>query len=296
MKLTSVAKVNSLFWITSLREGERGVTRRVVEDLEPFCERIGLPFEFYEPSTAAEVLAALDNIGGRARAGWLPVIHLDVHGSPERGIEVAQSGEFVGWPEIAAKLRAINIATRNNLCVISGACFSFIVVKQIDESLPAPFFILLAPEEEILAGDVEEKTVAFYRSMFNGLDILSAHETYFSEELRVFHCERMVAIVLARYIDIACIGRNAERRKEHLLSMAFERGVPNVRANRRKLRKHAEQQIKPNERLIQRFVTSFLIGKTPTFTVADLERFVREARAAGHVPSSGPYSAPPDGG
>jgi hypothetical protein len=165
-------------------------------------------------------------------------------------------------------------------------------VRQVDIKLPALFFILLAPKDEIQAGIIEESTVGFYHDTFEGMDILAAQEKWFANQLQAFHCERMLAIVLARYIDIACVGKHAERRKEHLLTMAFGRGVANNRENRRKLRKAAEKQIKPNEGLITRFVDSFLIGKSPNFSVADLRRMVSDARAAGIAPGIGPYSDP----
>lgn len=293
MKFSSVARVNSLFWITSLRESERGVTRRVLEDLEPYCAGIQMPFRCYEPSSAGELLAALDDIGaGAESSGVLPMVHFDMHGSTENGLWIESGNENVTWPVVADKLRRINLATGNNLCVVSAACFSFHVVRQIDLDLAAPFFILLAPPGEIAAGTLEDGTLGFYREMFDGLNILEAHRIWFQGHLDVFHCERMLAIILARYIDMACIGKHAERRKEQLLTMAFASGVANNRQNRRKLRKLAERQIEPKEDLIERFLERFLIGKSPSFSIADLKKFVSDARAAGIPPGKGPYSEP----
>jgi hypothetical protein len=167
MEFTSVAKINSLHWITSLREEEQGVTRRILEDLEPVCEREGLPFERYEPKSAQEFLDSLDRIEANARCGMLPLLHLDMHGSTDGGLLVAATGEEIGWDVIADRLRGINAATGNNLCVVSMACWSFHVVSQLDISRVVPFFVLLAPEHEIFAGDVEAKTRVFTKKCYS---------------------------------------------------------------------------------------------------------------------------------
>ena len=102
--------------------------------------------------------------------------------------------------------------------------------------------------------------------------------------MRVFHCERMLAIVLARYINGATLGKQKERRKEHLVTMAVERGVAPNRHNLRVMRKFAENGIKPTEALIDRFVPIFLAGKVPGFTIAELKAMVEKARANGLKP------------
>ena len=61
IQFTSVANVNCLYWITSLEPGQQGATRRVIEDLEPFCSRIGLDFELFEPHSAAELTRKLQD-------------------------------------------------------------------------------------------------------------------------------------------------------------------------------------------------------------------------------------------
>lgn len=284
MKFTSIAKMNCLYWITSLYENEQGVTRRIWEDLEAVAAQRQLAIAQYSPASAAEFLAAMDQIAGDARAGMLPMIHLDTHGSAEGGIFVAATGESVSWEMVAGKLRVINKIVGNNLCVISGACFSFHVVKAIDINQVSPFFMLLAPEHKIAAGDIEQNVIGFYRDMLDGSNILTAKEQWFPSQLRVFHCERMLAIVLARYINNAAIGKQKDRRKEHLVTMAVEGGVPSNRHSLRAMRKLVEKGIKPTEELIHRFVPTFLAGKSPGFTVAELKAMVEQSRAHGLQP------------
>ncbi|OYU33741.1 hypothetical protein [Novosphingobium sp. PASSN1] len=289
MQFPSLAKINSLFWITSLRANEVGVTRRVLDDLEPLCESQHLPFEQFTPTTAPELLAALDAIAVQACHGMLPIIHFDTHGSSDDGIHIVQSGENVGWAAIAEKLRIINRITGNNLCVVSGACFSFQVVSELDINNTSPFFILLAPEQEIAAGDIEANIVSFYRDVLDREDVVTAYERWFPGVLRLFHCEKMLAIVLAKYINNFGLGPQRQRRKEELVTRAFNDGVPRSRQNLRRLRKSADNLIKVNEALIQRFIPTFLAGKAPEFTVKQIRDMVIAARANGVKPE-GPYA------
>lgn len=289
MRFTSASRFNTLFWISSLAEAERGVTRRLLEDLEPLCAASKLPFEHYEPTTAAELLNSLDNIIGRSKVGGLPLIHLDLHGTPEDGLQVAQSGERVSWAAIAEKFRDINVLTKNNLCVISGACYSVKLLKAIDVKRPSPFFILLAPEKEILAGDIEANTLGFYRDIISEKDIISTYTKWFADKLKMFHSERMAAEALVRYIDTACKGRNADARKEHFVSMAVKNGLAKNRHELRRARRIAKGTTVPSEKLLKGVVGRFLIGKQPSFTIADLNKFVDEARASGRLSPRKPF-------
>lgn len=284
MEITSTAKMNCLYWITSLRENEQGVTRRVLMDLLAMADQRQLAITQHTPTSSAEFLSIMDQIAADAKAGMLPMIHLDTHGSAEEGILVAAFGEYVSWGAVADKFRVINKIVGNNLCVISGACFSFNVVRAIDIKKVSPFFMLLAPEHEITAGDIEDNTIGFYRDMLDEADILTSHARWFPTQLRVFHCEQMLAIALARYINDATLGKQKERRKEDIVTMAVENGVAPNRHNLRATRKLAEEGIRPTEALIDRFVLTFLAGKRPGFTIAELKAMVEKARANGLKP------------
>lgn len=285
LEFTATARINSLYWITSLRDNEQGVARRVLEDLQPLCVSRQLPFACYSPTNGTDFLKSLDDIASHAQTGLLPLIHLDTHASAEDGIKISRSGEHVGWPEIAAKLRVINRITGNNLCVVSGACNSFSLVGQVDINQTTPAFILLAPEKEIAAGEIEDSTVGFYRDMLDNEDILTSRDKWFGRRLRTYHCEKFLAIILAKYLNNAAVGRQLERRKEHLVTLALEgredHATPEVL---RALRAAAKAQLKPSEDLIERFRATFLVGKQPGFTIAELKAGILQARADGVTP------------
>jgi hypothetical protein len=86
ISFTSTLRVNALFWISSLKPGEEGTTRRVTEDLTPFFNSIGLLHQFWTPGSAAELDEALDAIAQAATEGMCPIVHFDTHGSDRLGL------------------------------------------------------------------------------------------------------------------------------------------------------------------------------------------------------------------
>jgi hypothetical protein len=266
--LSSAIAVNSLIWISSLKSTERGTTDRVHDDLQPYFVSIGLPFHPVEPKSARDLLLGLDAIAKRAKHdGLRPIIHFDTHGSKTNGLCIAGSGEFVSWQQLVDGLRPINVATGNNLCVVSAACFSMHAIKQINIGAPAPFFSLVAPENTVSFGFVERRTTPFYEEVFRGQDIVSAHEHHLAPGFKLFLCEKMFLVGLTKYVRNHCMGRGRKERIENLVSQAVADGLPNNRQNRRKARRTAKQFIKPTQALIDRYVRTFLIGKKIDVTV-----------------------------
>jgi hypothetical protein len=131
LQFTSSASVNCLYWITSLEPNKQGTTRRVIEDLDPFFSSIGLPFEVFEPRTAGDLVKRLQEIALAAKLGAKPIIHLDTHGLDDKGIFIAATNEFVAWSRLSDLFRAININTRNNLCIVSAACYSMSLIMEM---------------------------------------------------------------------------------------------------------------------------------------------------------------------
>jgi hypothetical protein len=274
----STVKINGLVWISSLDDDEKGSTRRIVEDLEPYLASIDLPFVFVEPRSKAELLAALTSIAKRAKEGLKPVVHIDTHGSPTDGICIAGSKECVSWQVLVDEFRKINVATENNLCIVSAACFGMNMIRPIAINQQTPFYVVVAPHKTVTFDFVERKTLPFYRAVLDGLDILSGYESHLAPEFSAFHCERLLATALTRYVRDHCIGRGAEVRREQLLTQGVSQGMPNTRQNRRMARKLAKKMIKPDQRLIDRYVRSFLIGRPVPFSLADVMALARGAQ------------------
>lgn len=276
---SSVLTVNSLFWFTSLEANEQGVTRRIQEDLIPYLDGIGLHHWTYEPRTANQFLGILNQIAREATTGRRPLLHFDMHGDGTHGIKLAGSGEFVSWPLLVASLREINVATGNNLCVVSGACYSLNAVWQVTLLEACPFFILIAPGEEVSSGFLEDNTVAFYKSVFAGLEIVAAYERHLAPHLSLHHCERMLAYTLASYVQDFCIGKRGNERREELITKAVWAGLAHNRHALRRIRREAKTWTRPNPAIVKRFAeghaSTFLMGKPLGFDIADVMKIVK---------------------
>ncbi|RWQ31931.1 MAG: hypothetical protein EOS21_31415 [Mesorhizobium sp.] len=277
--LNSIAYVNSVVWITSLLDKEVGVTRRVVEDLEDLFHRVGMSqFHRYAPQSAAELLQILDDLAGLARdRGLRPIIHFDTHGDKEKGIRIVQTGEFVPWSELIARFRAINSQTGNNLCVVSMACFSLHMVSKASLLEPTPWYIFAAPDEEVVAGFVEETVVPFYERVFVQRDIMQAFADFLEPKLQLIHCEEILFSALKAYLDKGVLGKAGDARRESLLSEAKTLGLTTGRTLRQ-TRLMIKKQIRADEHLLMRYVKSFLMGKPVSYRMSDIKAAVEKSR------------------
>jgi hypothetical protein len=124
VQLSSTLSVNTVVWIRFLKDDEQRPTERVHDDLQPYLVSKGIPFRLCDPSSAAEFSDILQNIAVEAEKGLRPILFIDTHGADKGGIAIAPTRELVTWEQFVALLRPINVATRNNLCVISAACIS----------------------------------------------------------------------------------------------------------------------------------------------------------------------------
>ena len=276
MEFVTSANVNRLVWISSLLPDEEGFARRTIEDLEPHFRSIRLQFDHYTPANLAELAGILDHLAGTSVAGVAPVIHFDMHGSQARGLSLASSGEFMSWALLNSKLKAINLATKNNLCTVFATCFGFHMLKQLTFTDQSPCYLMIAPQEIVTLGFLDDHVADFYRDMFGGLNAVASYNKHLATNMRLFHSEKMLAVVLARYLYVSCIGKAGDVRKERLLTEVFDRGVRNVRRNRRALRKITQKVIRPDQGLINKYVDTFLMGKRVAFDIDKLMEFARQ--------------------
>jgi hypothetical protein len=269
-KIHSEVKVNSVVWITSLHEHQKGVTRRIIEDLEPYLARREIRFEFREVTSAQDLLDYFDQIRSAAADGMLPIIHIDMHGGEEQGLHIAATGENVAWATVVDKFREINIVTNNNLCVVSLACFSFKAVLEIEITSQTPFYILAAPQMKVQAGFVEDVAVSFYQHVFDEQELIGAYRSVLMRKLNLMHCEEMFVASFIKYIRKACMGKGAKRRVEDLLTDARAQGIPIRDCDLSRFRKIIKRAIKPTQEQVDRYAGTFLIGRRVGFKVGDL--------------------------
>jgi len=270
MKFSGSLNYNSIFWISSLNSEECGPTRRILEDLTVQCKMAELPLQIYSVESASLLLDVLATIEEAAIEGLQPLIHFDMHGSKDQGLRVAASNENVDWDTVVKHLRAINIATKNNLCVVSGVCFGFQAIREVTMSEACPFYMLIAPENEINVGFLEDHIGSFYTEMISSNDIMNSYEIHLAKKIRVFHCEKVLASALANYVRSSCRGKGKNERKEFLITELLNQGIEKTPENLRNIRSQVKSGINPTKELVDCYTDRFLIGKSSGFTFDEL--------------------------
>ena len=79
----------------------------------------------------------------------------------------ARTIDLAPWTSVVPKLQAINLAAKGNLCVVAGVCYALHAIKQIKISEPCAVHMLIAPEEVVHVGFLEDETVKFYQEVFS---------------------------------------------------------------------------------------------------------------------------------
>jgi hypothetical protein len=225
------------------------------------------------------MLDILEYIEAFARSGARPMIHFDTHGDQEEGLIVAGSEECIPWEELGDCLRKVNIATGNNLCVISAACFGFRLAKWNTVLKPAMFYLLIGAPEKIYFDFTERKLFGFYKDVFDNSEIVEAHERHLSIQTKLFHCEQVFVRGIAEYFSEHCMGSSARRRIEQLITEAVKQGVPSDPANLRKARRLAKDTVRPSEAIFLKYANVYLIGRKPGVTFAEIIEFIRHNKA-----------------
>jgi hypothetical protein len=210
-----------------------------------------------------------------AQSGARPIIQIDAHGNQQNGLKIAASGEFISWPDLNRALQTINRETKNNLCVVSAVCYGLSIIHSLKLTMPSPFLVMIAPEKEVSFGAIEDTLCDFYQDIFSGSDLSLSFGKHLKSYMTLIHSEKVLAMCMARYVRNYCTGVGGEKRREKLLTDALESGIPNNRHNRRAVRKSVKSQIKPDQRLLDRYVDSFLLGKAVSYTMVDLIKLAR---------------------
>jgi hypothetical protein len=274
LNASSGFKINLVFWLRSLSASEQGPTRRVLEDLEPFFDRLGLPFQLRDVKTAPELYTALDSL---ANPKVKPILQLDMHGRKE-GLLLSGSSEIAAWEEVVPRLRAINIASEGNLCVVAGVCFALYAIKEASISQPSPVNILVAPDREVQTGKLEDGLTGFYKSLLSDGEISAAFTEHLGDPFKLFNAEGFFVIALRKYIRSFCKGKGGAVRRERLLTEILFAGRPRSPQNLREIRRQVRDKIKPDQELVDRYAHTFLLGRACPFSIDELMNEVEAAR------------------
>jgi len=153
--------------VESLPDRDRATGRRLNEDLEPLCIREGFKLQFECVTSRDALFDLLVRLGDRCRQeGWMPLLHLEMHGREDKAGLVLSNGDFVSWRELIQHLRAINRACANNLTVVLPVCWGIHVQDEVFRasgvSKATPFVALIAPGRKVWPDEIETATRRFY--------------------------------------------------------------------------------------------------------------------------------------
>jgi hypothetical protein len=283
LKLENSIDINTIVWFQSLREDEVGPSNRMVEDLEGLKVKGGFPVERIIVHNRQEAFDAFANLVERADAGLRAIIHFDCHGSKSDGLLLQNSGEFLSWGELADALRPINVAAKNNVCCIFGVCFGLHFSFELRLLKPSPYFLTIAPEQEINVGVLEDHTVKFYNRLNETENITQAYSEIFEPDLHLFHCQAVFAQALAIYVHQYCRGKRGAARREKLLTeILAKRGVSKpTQAELKSTREEIKELVKPSQECCQSNANSSPLGiARPTRAADQAKRFCHSAKAA----------------
>jgi len=279
MRLNTKFRCTKIVWIRSLDVEDLGPSRRMVEGVSDALTKNQVLFELHTVGTSADFEGLLARLAKDAlEQDTSPLLHLDMHGDIDKGLYMVGDGSRVGWDRVLMLFQSLNVANKNNLCVVGGACFSLHTIKTLRHTAPAPFFMLIAPEHKVYTGFLEDRIVKFYDHLITSSDITDAFHEHLSEELKFVHCEKVLFILLAKYINAACRGKAAQERRERLMTEVIEAGAPNDPRNRRLMRAVIKQGIKPTPALLQRYADPFLIGRPCSFTIDNVIDLLNEGQ------------------
>jgi hypothetical protein len=272
LQLNSSFAANSLYWFCGLNPAEQGPTSRIVGDLQG-VGRLPVAVCRLDLSDPPELLAALKALTDSALSqGVRPILHLDMHGDKDAGLMIGS--RFLDWETLGHAIRDLNAATGNKLLVVGGACYALSAISTIDLHRSTPFFALLAPEGEVQIGLLEDRIVRFYSELFETGSLDQAFE-HLGEPFRYIHCEKVLFIVLARYLKQGLMGSALSERRERLLTEVFLAGADKSPEALRQARASIKAGLKPTQDLVNRYAGPFLCNRPCSFTIDDLLELVQ---------------------
>lgn len=276
LTISETLQTNAIVWVHSLPQCEMGPTRRILEDLEGLTGTGGFPVFEYKVGNRAELNEFFHQLTIKAEHGLRPMLHVDAHGTVDRGLLLAPSGEWIGWSEIIELLRGLNVATANNLTCVFALCFGLHLYKHVKLKKPVPAYFFAAPPSEISVGFLEEQTLAFYRETIQTSNVTAAFKKTLGANMQSFHCQGLFLEALLHYIRNNCMGRRRKVRQEQMLTSILMRdGIMNPSsAQLKETRQRVREVLKPGQNLIDHFESTFLIGRGAAFSYEDLDKIL----------------------
>ena len=162
----SALRFNKIIFIESHNDLRTGM--RLAEDL-PYIgisNDLEIPIEYYDVFDKSEFFSRLNQLTVEAQEGTLfPILQIDAHGHQDPDGFLLRSGELINWQELEEPLRALNIAARCNLLLVTATCFGAVANSTIGIANRAPFWAAVGPAGEIAQGDILDSLRRFYSAL-----------------------------------------------------------------------------------------------------------------------------------
>ena len=224
-------KAAKLTILQSLKAGERATGAELAHELRMHSIGKDLPpIELRHCQTKSDFCLALDRIESEAAAGEIPIVHIECHGNSDSGIYFADD-DNMGWDELAASLTKLNRQTNFNLLLGVSACFGAYFQKYMPPVRASPCWGIVAPTNTANPIELQEGFLAFYKALFDELDLTEAMRLLRSMPLSIgdWHvgvAEWWFQMAVKSYFERHCLAVNVESRVEQMLAQRASESLP----------------------------------------------------------------------
>lgn len=286
--MATLAEFNKVFVIESLGAKDRPTGTRLMNEIKPTLDQMGLGYCFWQAQDRAAFFAALDSIWSTCATTnprIYPILHIDAHGAKDRsGILLSPSGEVVRWDEFADRCRRINVECHNNLVVTTGLCFGLLSIKPVTIRETTPFLAVMGPEEEVFEHEVD-CMASFYSELLRSGDVDAAMKRFSdmsgSTRFGVFLSERVFLLAFAKYLRASYAGKGRQNRIERLLTQyRATRGFTNA-VTLGSARRIIKSAVRTTPATFENMKARFLLSDHPLNTGRFTSTFADALRIAG---------------
>jgi hypothetical protein len=158
--------INQIIILESHRPGDRPTSNEVVQQIKfvGIKKRYPEMVQLIPVPNRQTLFSVLDEINAHTNDWLKPLIHFEMHGSPE-GIELAEEVDVMTWLELKEPIREINITSKNNLFVSLATCYGGHFLKLYECYEPCPFYGYVGPMVEVDAKALEDSFVIFFTTL-----------------------------------------------------------------------------------------------------------------------------------
>lgn len=220
-----------------------------------------IPSEYVVVNTTLELFETLKRIKTEADNFTWPLLHIECHGE-EKGLHLS-NGDFVAWEALKHYLIEINKSTKFNLLIFLAACKGAWIIHTANSlNVPSPFWGVVAPINDIKAGELQTDLDNFYGTLFLSGDINAAFDSLDKDseaknKYNFSSAEALFITAYRKYYKSQCVGKAKHQRVEALLSTA--RQVYGDRVSVKDARNHIKRSLSNGAFWFNKYKRSFFL-------------------------------------